>query len=168
MSEEITYPIIWQPEVLPYSVEDCLAMLSDIKALRPDVRNVVHTWCLHWGFDKWDQDDIMHPYITGDWRKYDGLSSPVWRGRAKRTGRRLFPDCELSEHILAYHPVAICHDDDFRYQRGFMGSNWRFMRRCARCEFGRRRALAMYAAVSTFSYPIYLKRGLNGLMRSDR
>ena len=160
----------WTPSVLEMGAEECLASLQVECAceaestIAVDVRDVVHTWCVHWGFTGRDYDDIMRPYITGDWRKYDGLSSPVWRGKAKETGRELF-DCEVSEQMLAYHPIAIAHDDDFRYQRGFLGSNWRFYRRAARCEFGEARALAMYAAVSTFGLPIYMSRKVRNRMR---
>ena len=126
---------------------------------RVDVRDVVHTWCLHWGFTGRDYTDIMRPYITGQWRDFDGLSSPLWRGMAKKTGRELF-DCEVSEHILAYHPVANAHDKDFANQTGFLGSNWRFYRRAARCEFGEVRAALMYTAVNTFGFPIYMRHKL--------
>lgn len=146
----------WTPLTLSMSAERCLV---ELRRPEVDVRDVVHTWCLHWGFTGRDYDDIMRPYITGDWREYDGLSSPLWRGKAKRTGRELFEDCEISEHLLAYHPVAIAHDDDFRHQRGFWGSNRRFARRSAQCEFGQAKAVVMYAFVSTVGLPIYLIRG---------
>ena len=150
------YPVTedWTPTTLNLGAALCLCALQS-KHL--DVRDVVHTWCVHWGSTGRDCEDIMRPYLNGDWRIYDGLSSPVWRGKAKETGRELF-DCEVSEQMLAYHPIAIAHDDDFRYQRGFLGCNWRFYRRAARCEFGEARALAMYAAVSTFGLPIYMSR----------
>ena len=154
------YPIAsdWQPCDLHISSDSCLALLAQRDIAIPDVRDVVHTWLTHWGFTGRDYREMMRPYISGDWRKYDGLSSPLWRGKAKDTGRELF-DCELSEQVLAYHPVAIAHDDDFAHQRGFLRSNRKFRRRAGKCEFGRLRAWAMWTAVSTFGYPIYRRHG---------
>lgn len=151
------WPKFWAPTTVQLSSVECLRMLADGEYAPLDVRDVVHQWCGYWQFTGSDYQDIMRPYITGDWRRYDGLSSPFWRGYAKRTGRALF-ECEVAEHILAYHPVAICHDDDFRHQRGWADCNARFRARSARCEFGPRRAWLMWLAVTVWSYPTYRRR----------